>query len=259
MNMRRSKALAGPAAGAADLRPGARTVPRPDRGVGASDPGLGDRGSRGGTRAGRNPRRGAAGRAVPGALHGIPIGVKDIIDVVGMPTGGRISPWKDKVATHDAGIVASLRAAGAVILGKTVTTQFAWIDPRSRGTPGTSNGRRAARRADRRRPWPAACAQRHWDPGPGLRSSARPPSAGLPSLKPTFNGSMDGIVPFAPHLDHPGPIARERARPWADLHGILPSGRGRDTAVGQPRRSRDLARADLADTFEAATPGPAPL
>ncbi|MHC5543222.1 amidase family protein, partial [Singulisphaera rosea] len=64
-----------------------------------------------------------------GPLHGIPIGVKDIIDVEGFPTAAGFEPWKGRVATRDAGIVAGLRSAGAVILGKTVTTQFAWIDP----------------------------------------------------------------------------------------------------------------------------------
>lgn len=143
-----------------------------------------------------------------GALHGIPIGVKDIIDVAGMPTVAGFRPWKDKVATHDAGIVASLRAAGAVILGKTVTTQFAWIDPPVTRNPwnlertpgGSSSGSAAA----------VACGMCLGAIGTQTGGSIIRPASfcGVAGLKPTFNGSMDGILPFAPHLDHPGPIAR---------------------------------------------------
>src|SRR4051794_7431609 len=64
-----------------------------------------------------------------GPLHGVPIGVKDIIDVQGLRTAAGFKPWRDRVATADAEVVARLRRAGAVILGKTVTTPFAWIDP----------------------------------------------------------------------------------------------------------------------------------
>src|SRR5262249_43946481 len=64
-----------------------------------------------------------------GPLHGIPIGIKDIIDVAGLPTAAGFRPWRDRVAARDAVLVEQLRRAGAVIVGKTVTTQFAWIDP----------------------------------------------------------------------------------------------------------------------------------
>src|SRR5258708_26072099 len=64
-----------------------------------------------------------------GPLHGIPIGIKDLIDVAGWPTAAG-APWlTNAVAAVDAPLVARLRAAGAVILGKTVTTQFACFDP----------------------------------------------------------------------------------------------------------------------------------
>src|SRR3954470_8489356 len=61
-----------------------------------------------------------------GPLHGIPIGIKDIIDVEGLPTAAGFAPWRDRVAERDAPLVGRLRRAGAVLLGKTVTTQFAW-------------------------------------------------------------------------------------------------------------------------------------
>lgn len=62
-------------------------------------------------------------------LHGIPIGVKDIIDVAGPPTRAGSPLRESHVAAQDSPVVASLRAAGAVILGKTVTTKFACFDP----------------------------------------------------------------------------------------------------------------------------------
>ena len=71
-----------------------------------------------------------------GPLHGIPIGVKDLIDVAGC----RQSPvllWRQQaVADRDAPLVARLRQAGAIILGKTVTTQLAYLDPAPRATLG---------------------------------------------------------------------------------------------------------------------------
>src|SRR5690348_15775769 len=64
-----------------------------------------------------------------GPLHGIPLGIKDIVDVAGWPTlaGSRVRAGH--VAEVDAEIVERLRDAGAVILGKTVTTEFASFDP----------------------------------------------------------------------------------------------------------------------------------
>ena len=93
----------------------------------------------------------AAGRC-RGPLHGIPVGIKDIIDVAGMPTAAGFKPWAGRVADRDCPIVAGLREAGAVILGKTVTTQFAWVDPPPTKNPwdldrtpgGSSSGSAAA-------------------------------------------------------------------------------------------------------------------
>ncbi|MCH7776112.1 MAG: amidase, partial [Gemmatimonadetes bacterium] len=67
---------------------------------------------------------------VRGPLHGIPVGIKDIIDVAGVPTRcNSLSRADAAPATADAEIVSALRAAGAVILGKTHTTEFAYFDP----------------------------------------------------------------------------------------------------------------------------------
>src|SRR5262249_40875604 len=64
-----------------------------------------------------------------GPLHGIPVGIKDLIDVQGLPTACGAKRWAHHVADSDAEVVKKLRVAGAVILGKTVTTPYAWIDP----------------------------------------------------------------------------------------------------------------------------------
>ena len=88
-----------------------------------------------------------------GPLHGIPVGIKDIIDVAGMTT---LANSKSRVnsapATADAEIVAALRLAGAVVLGKTHTTEFAFFDPSPTRNPrniahtpgGSSSGSAAA-------------------------------------------------------------------------------------------------------------------
>src|SRR5215468_2209429 len=64
-----------------------------------------------------------------GPLHGIPIAIKDIIDVFDWPTACGSRRWKDAYARHDAPVVQRLRDAGAVLIGKTVTTQYASYDP----------------------------------------------------------------------------------------------------------------------------------
>src|ERR1043165_9429198 len=64
-----------------------------------------------------------------GPLHGIPIGVKDIIDVFDWPTACGSKLWANSIARQDAPIITSLREAGAIFLGKTVTTQYASFDP----------------------------------------------------------------------------------------------------------------------------------
>src|SRR5262245_61756272 len=64
-----------------------------------------------------------------GPLHGIPLGIKDIIDVFDWPTAAGSALWAKSVARHDATIVQRLRQAGAVLVGKTVTTQYASFDP----------------------------------------------------------------------------------------------------------------------------------
>tara|TARA_R110002072_G_scaffold146075_2_gene292838 strand:- start:20422 stop:21699 length:1278 start_codon:yes stop_codon:yes gene_type:complete len=145
-----------------------------------------------------------------GPLHGIPIGIKDIIDVAGMITGAG-SPLMSKgpVAELDAELVTRLRDAGAVILGKTVTTQFACFDPPPTRNPwnaahtpgGSSSGSAAAVAAGM---CPVAIGSQTGG------SITRPASfCGVFGCKPSFGTvSINGVVPIAKSLDHPGPIAR---------------------------------------------------
>ncbi|WP_410217077.1 amidase [Paracoccus sp. (in: a-proteobacteria)] len=69
-----------------------------------------------------------SGRAV-GTLHGVPIGIKDVIDTARMPTEYGTPIARGRVPSHDAHLVARLRAEGAVIIGKTVTTELAFLEP----------------------------------------------------------------------------------------------------------------------------------
>ena len=94
-----------------------------------------------------------AGR--PGLLAGVPIGVKDAIDAVDMPTEHGSPIYRGNRPFADAACVALIRAAGGVILGKTVTTEFANRDPRETvhpqnpaHTPGGSSSGSAAAVAD---------------------------------------------------------------------------------------------------------------
>src|SRR4051794_14768305 len=90
-----------------------------------------------------------------GALHGVPIGVKDIIDTADLPTEMGSEIYKGNGSFSDAACVAIVRAAGAVILGKTVTAEFAGMSPgpttnphNPAHTPGGSSSGSAAAVAD---------------------------------------------------------------------------------------------------------------
>ncbi|RUL84223.1 amidase [Tautonia sociabilis] len=149
-----------------------------------------------------------AGRPI-GPLGGIPIGVKDIIDVKGLPSAHGRPGWEGTISQDDAAMVRMLRNRGAVILGKTVSTPYAWIDPPPTRnpwdlgrTPGGSSSGSAAAVAE------GMCLGALGSQTGG--SITRPASfCGVCGFKPAF-GRMpgDGILPLSPSLDHPGPIAR---------------------------------------------------
>ncbi|WZO97796.1 amidase [Isosphaeraceae bacterium EP7] len=144
-----------------------------------------------------------------GPLHGIPLGIKDIVDVEGLPTAAGAKQWAKGAAADDAEVVARLRAAGAVILGKTVTTAYAWVDPAVTHnpwdldrTPGGSSSGSAAALAS------GMCLGAIGTQTGG--SIVRPSSyCGIAGFKPRFGENPTrGVVPLAEHLDHPGPMAR---------------------------------------------------
>jgi Asp-tRNA(Asn)/Glu-tRNA(Gln) amidotransferase A subunit family amidase len=87
-----------------------------------------------------------------GPLHGVPVGIKDIFDTGDMPTEFGSPLWAGRTPRRDAAAVAALRAAGAVIMGKTVTTEYAYFNPAKTRNPhdpertpgGSSSGSAAA-------------------------------------------------------------------------------------------------------------------
>jgi Asp-tRNA(Asn)/Glu-tRNA(Gln) amidotransferase A subunit family amidase len=144
-----------------------------------------------------------------GPLHGVPVGVKDIFHVAGMPTAAGARPHFHVRPKRDASSVALLRAAGAVILGKTATTEFAYRDPAPthnpwhRGhTPGGSSAGSAAAVAARMIP----LALGSQTVGSVLRPSAY---CGIVGFKPTHGLiSTEDVVPLAWSLDHVGVLVR---------------------------------------------------
>jgi aspartyl-tRNA(Asn)/glutamyl-tRNA(Gln) amidotransferase subunit A len=145
-----------------------------------------------------------------GPLHGIPIGIKDNYFTADMPTtAGSTAPGVE-FPIVDSAVAARLRAAGAVLIGKTRTHEFAWgtICPPTRNPwdvsriPGGSSGGSGASVAG------GLCVAAL---GSDTGGSIRIPAAlcGLVGLKPTFGRvSRTGIVPHSWSLDHPGPMTR---------------------------------------------------
>jgi aspartyl-tRNA(Asn)/glutamyl-tRNA(Gln) amidotransferase subunit A len=149
------------------------------------------------------------------ALHGIPVGLKDIIDLAGHPTTCHSKLCLDRVAREDAAVTARLRAAGAVFPGKLATHEFAIGGPafdlpfppaRNPWNPahhpgGSSSGSGAAVGA---RMLPAALGT---DTGGSVRHPAS--HCGIVGLKPTYGlVSRRGVFPLSFTLDHIGPMTR---------------------------------------------------
>jgi len=150
-------------------------------------------------------REAAAGR-VRGPLHGVPIAIKDIIDVEGLPTRANSrSRAAAPPARSDAEVVLALKAQGAVILGKVHTTEFAFFDPSPARNPhnlahtpgGSSSGSAAAVAAGMA---PAAV-------GTQTVASVNRPAAycGIAAYKPSTRSLPTfGITPLGPSYDTPG-------------------------------------------------------
>jgi aspartyl-tRNA(Asn)/glutamyl-tRNA(Gln) amidotransferase subunit A len=144
-----------------------------------------------------------------GPLHGIPIGIKDIVDVAGWPTLAGSTLTATTSVEADATVVGKLRAVGAIILGKTVTTEFACFDPSPTKNPwnaartpgGSSSGSAVALAA-------GMCLGAIGSQTGG--SINRPASyCGVAGFKPSYGRvSRAGVTPVSFHLDHVGAMAR---------------------------------------------------
>jgi Asp-tRNA(Asn)/Glu-tRNA(Gln) amidotransferase A subunit family amidase len=155
-------------------------------------------------------RAAARGSTSPhGPLHGLPVGVKDIFDTAGLTTTYGSPIYAGHVPSRDAAVVARLRAAGALVLGKTVSTEFAMFHPGPTANPhaldhtpgGSSSGSAAAVAAGM---VPLAL-------GTQTAGSVIRPAAycGVVGYKPTFGWvSRAGCLPVSETLDHVGGFAR---------------------------------------------------
>jgi aspartyl-tRNA(Asn)/glutamyl-tRNA(Gln) amidotransferase subunit A len=161
-----------------------------------------------------------------GPLHGVPVAVKDLVDMAGVPTTFASRAGSPRMATLDAALVRNLRQAGAIILGKTNLLEYAYgavhpdfgqtnnpWDPR-RTSGGSSGGSAAAVAAG------LCFAAIGTDTGGSIRIPAS--YCGAVGLKPTFGRvSLDGVQALSPSLDHAGPLARSCADAAITLGAML--------------------------------------
>ncbi|WP_017593000.1 amidase [Nocardiopsis potens] len=186
----------------------------------------------------RAEREAAAGRFRP--LLGVPVGLKDLIDVAGRPTGAGSRVREGHRARSDAEVTGRLLAAGAVPIGKTRTHEFAYglITPQTRNAwdrgriaGGSSGGSAVA----------VAAGSATFALGTDTGGSIRVPSAlnGAVGLKPTYGlVSRHGVTPLSWSLDHVGPITRT-ARDAALALSVLAGHDSRDPA-SVPAPAADL-------------------
>jgi aspartyl-tRNA(Asn)/glutamyl-tRNA(Gln) amidotransferase subunit A len=174
-----------------------------------------------------------SGHAV-GPLHGVPIALKDLIDLEGRVTTGGTMAWRERRSTVTATLARRLIAQGMIVLGKTHTVEFAmggWGTNQHLGTPwnpwdldvprtpgGSSSGSGVS----------VAAGLAPWAIGTDTGGSVRLPASwcGLAGLKTTIGRvSTYGILPLAPSLDTPGPLARsveDAALLYSVMHGKDP-------------------------------------
>lgn len=147
-----------------------------------------------------------------GALSGVAFGVKDIFDTAGIPTEWGSALMAGRTPDTDSALVRMLRERGAVMLGKTHTTAFAYFDPAPTRNPraldhtpgGSSSGSAAA----------VAAGMVPFALGSQTQGSVLRPASfcGCVGFKPTFGVlPLDGVMPFAPSLDTAGLFARTAA------------------------------------------------
>jgi aspartyl-tRNA(Asn)/glutamyl-tRNA(Gln) amidotransferase subunit A len=168
----------------------------------------------------------SAGRS-RGPLHGVPVGIKDIIDVAGLPTTCHSKILVDNVARTNAAVIEKLRQAGAAIMGKLSTHEFAIGGPsfdlpfpparnpwnREHHPGGSSSGSGAGVAAGL---FPLALGT---DTGGSVRNPAS--ACGIVGMKPTYGlVSRRGVFPLSFTLDHVGPLTRTVADNAALLDAI---------------------------------------
>jgi aspartyl-tRNA(Asn)/glutamyl-tRNA(Gln) amidotransferase subunit A len=176
-----------------------------------------------------------------GPLHGIPLGLKDLIDTAGVLTTAASALFKDRVPTEDAEVARRLQSAGAVFLGKQNLHEFAygastlvsyfgevhnpWDTAHIAG--GSSSGSAAA----------VAAGLGYAAIGTDTAGSIREPAAmcGIVGLKPTYGRvSARGVVPLSWSLDHVGPITRTVADAAVILHAIAGCDAGDSGSADMP-------------------------
>jgi aspartyl-tRNA(Asn)/glutamyl-tRNA(Gln) amidotransferase subunit A len=160
-----------------------------------------------------------------GPLHGVPIAIKDLVDMAGVPTTFASRAGSPRMAETDAVLVRNLKQAGAIILGKTNLLEYAygavhpdfgqtnnpWDPHRTSG--GSSGGSASAVAAG------LCFAAVGTDTGGSIRIPAS--YCGVAGLKPSFGRvSLDGVQALSPSLDHAGPLARSCADAALTLGGM---------------------------------------
>jgi len=181
----------------------------------------------------RQARRLDRSKGPRGPLHGVPVGIKDIIDTADMPTECNSPIYRGHRPRRDAECVARLRAAGAVILGKTQTSEFAYLHPAPTRnphdpahTPGGSSSGSAAGVAD----FMVPLALGTQTGGSTIRPATY---CGVFAFKPTYHRvSVRGVKSLAASFDTVGQIARS----IEDLQ-LLDAVLAGEEAVPAPRRS----------------------
>ncbi len=221
-----------------------------------------------------------AGHAV-GPLHGIPVALKDLIDMEGRITTGGSKAWAERVSPVTATLAKRLIAAGMIVIGKTHTVEFAmggwgtnqhmgtpwnpW-DPRQHRAPGGSSAGSGVAVAAGMVPWAI---------GTDTGGSVRLPAGwcGLTGLKTTVGRvSVHGILPLSPTLDTPGPMCRtveDAAVLFNVIHGPDPEdpatlGHGVDDPLPSldagiaglrlarmPEAERDGVQSDVLEAYDA--------
>ncbi len=190
----------------------------------------------------------AAGRS--GALAGLPILVKDVIDVARLPTRGGTARWR-RLPERDADCVAALRRAGAIVLGKAHTNELAFgIDGRNPHRPPCENPHERSRLPGGSSSGPAvaiAAGLVAGALGTDTSGSIRVPAAlcGVAGLRPTYGRiSRRGALPLAPSYDVVGPLARSVADLRLLLDALLDGASVAGAAAGERGSDERVAALD---------------